>query len=316
MASDTAGRVVVVGSANMDLVGRAPRLPGAGETVIGGEFSMHPGGKGANQAVAAARLGAPTFFVGCVGNDSFGESLIASLQASGVDTTRMRIAESASTGIALIGVDEITGENSIIVLPGANGELSVADIEAAAEVIVTAAVLVCSIEAPWAAISAALELAASHGVTTILNPAPALAIPPASLRQISILTPNEHEVGIMAGDRAAVPIDAARKLVALGAGCVIVTLGPQGSVIVDGPESPATEIRAAKVELVVDTTAAGDCFTGALAVALSEGKTLLEAVAFASASAAISVTRPGAQASLPWRAEVDEKIGSEPRSRQ
>lgn len=296
-------RIVVVGSSNTDLVVRAPRLPAPGETVLGGAFLRAHGGKGANQAVAAARLGAQVTFVARLGRDSFGDEAAAHFAAEGLDTRYLGRDPEAPSGVALIGVDVGRGENAIIVAPGANMRLSVQDIEAAEEAIRSASVVVCQLEVPLEAVAAALSVARAAGVTTILNPAPAQPLPEEFLRLATVLTPNEGEAALLAGDPGLAPAEAARILRKRGVANVLVTLGPEGALLVN--EAGETRIPARRAPEVVDTTAAGDCFTGALAVAIGEGRSLEQAAQFAGTAAAISVTRSGAQPSLPTRAEVD-----------
>jgi ribokinase len=290
----------------MDLVVRTERIPAPGETVLGGVFFQLPGGKGANQAVAAARLGGAVTFVGCVGEDAFGDSLLAGLKSDGVDTSFVRRIGDTASGVALIGVDA-QGQNSIIVAPGANAALNVVDIEAARSAIESADAIVAQFEVPQDAVIRAMHLAVLEGVHTILNPAPfhfGDRLSMALLSSIEVLVPNEHEAAAILGVQPGKRIDyreAAVSLLRFGPGSVIITLGNEGCIVADkhGVRAiPADEVDA------VDTTAAGDCFCGALAVALAEGLSLDDAARFASAAAAISVTRMGAQPSMPMRGEV------------
>lgn len=295
-------RLVVIGSSNTDMVVKVPRLPAPGETVLGGEFVMAPGGKGANQAVAAARLGAQVHFVARVGNDLFGEGALANLGRAGINTDFV-VRDEAPSGVALIFVDE-HGENCIAVASGANMALSPADVEAARPAIAQAHVMVLQLEVPMETVAAAVRLANDCGVKVLLNPAPAQPLPDVLLRHVDVLTPNGHELTQLT-EASGTLVENARSLIARGVKTVIVTVSSQGSVIV----TPTTTERVPACEAqVVDTTAAGDCFTGALAVAMAEALEITEGVRFASAAAAISVTRMGAQPSMPTRAEVEELL--------
>ncbi|MDQ2800694.1 MAG: ribokinase [Armatimonadota bacterium] len=307
--SDVAGkraRIVVVGSANTDMVARVARLPLPGETVLGGEFAMLPGGKGANQAVAAARLGAVVTFVACVGADSLGDAAVLGFEAEGIDTRYVVRDPDAPTGVALITVDTVTGENAIVVASGANAKLSVGLITMAADAIRDADVVVCQLESPLETVQATLKLAQEAGKTTILNPAPAQALSDELLSYVSVLTPNETEAALLAGNGAVTPTQQANALRERGAGSVVITLGAKGALAVS--DAQETLVQSFAPKKAVDTTAAGDCFTGALAVALGEGKTLGSAVLFANAAASLSVEKAGAQPSLPSRYEVDVRL--------
>jgi ribokinase len=297
--------VLVIGSYNTDLVMRCPRLPAPGETILGGTFAQHHGGKGANQAVAAARLAAAgqVHFVAKVGDDAFGRQALTQFQAEGVDTAYVRVAPGQPSGVALINVATATGENSISVAAGANEHLRPADVDAA---LANAApgTVVLQLEIPLPTVIHAARQAAARGLRVVLNPAPAQPLPASLGADLYALTPNETEVEMLTGVRvrdAATASVAAARLHAAGFGRVILTLGAQGAYWSDGTEAA---LVAAPAVRAVDTTAAGDCFTGALAVALAEGHSLPEAVAFACRAAALAVTRPGAQASLPTRAEL------------
>ncbi len=297
-------RIVVVGSANMDLVVRAERIPAPGETILGGEFATIPGGKGANQAVAAARLGGEVAFVGRVGSDAFGEALRKELEQAGVQTKYLQSDPNAPTGVALIGVAE-SGENAIMVAPGANGRVGEEDIRRAEEAIAGAEWLVVQLEIPLATVQYAVEVARKHGTKVLLNPAPAASLPPELLQQIDVITPNEHEALLLLGDSSTLQTDmktVAERLRGKGIGTVIVTLGEQGCLIAEAKGQKA--LSAPKVT-AVDTTAAGDCFSGALAVGLCEGLDLENAATFALFAASLSVTRAGAQPSLPTRSELE-----------
>jgi ribokinase len=302
-------RIVVVGSSNTDMIVQLDRLPGPGETVIGGRFSTAPGGKGANQAVGAARAGGAVAFIGRVGGDAFGDAALANLEGDGIDVSGVVGDKKAPSGVAFICV-ATGGENSIAVASGANDRLSPADVRRAARVFKNAAILLVQLETPVPTVAAAIALAAKFGVRVILNPAPARALPRGLLCQVSILTPNEHEAEFLTGvkvvDRPSAE-KAAGILLARGVGTVVVTLGKRGAFIAHGKKREW--MGGFKVK-AVDTTAAGDIFNGALAVALGEGNDLSESVRFAQAAAAISVTRAGAQPSAPRRSEIERLLRS------
>lgn len=300
--------IAVVGSLNMDLVVRTARLPQPGETVRGHDFQTAPGGKGANQAVAAARLARPPVtvaLIGCVGDDAFGAALRGSVGAAGVATKAIRTVPGA-TGVALIGV-EAGGQNSIIIAPGANAALSPADIEAEAATLRGAGTLLLQLESPLATVTRAAGIAAGAGARVILNPAPALngSLPTDLLRYVNILVPNETEAAALTG--AGAPRAAAEALRGWGIPTVIVTLGEQGALV--ATEEGIEQIPSFAIS-PVDTTAAGDAFVGALAVALAEGQPLAAAVRFASGAGALAATRPGAQPSLPIRADLDRFLAA------
>ena len=295
-----ADRVVVVGSVNMDMVVRLPRLPEAGETVAGTGFAMIPGGKGANQAVAAARSGAATAIVGRVGNDEFGRRLRRGLDGDGVDVSRLRGDPQSPTGIAVVHVDE-RGENAIVVVPGANGRTEAHD---AAGAFVGAGICLLQGEIPAEALLGAARLAREAGCAVFLDPAPPEAVPEAIWPLCALVLPNASEAaaltGIAVADAASAQA-AGAALVARGARAALVKLGAAGAVLVTA--SGATPVAAFPVE-AIDTTAAGDCMAGALAAARVGGASLPEAAEFAAAAAALSVTRAGAQPSLPMREET------------
>jgi len=303
-------KVVVVGSTNTDMTVRVPRLPTPGETVTGGGFRVTGGGKGANQAVAAARAGAPVVFVTALGTDDIGDRAVESLAAEGIDLRFVRRVAGAS-GIALILVDD-AGENVIAVAPGANAELRPDDVAPLEAILEPGDAVLVQLEIPLPAVEAAVDLARRRHARLILNPAPARPLPDALLGAVSLLTPNEHEAATLAGVDAAAadgPARAAAALRARGVPDVLITLGAAG-VYVAGP-SGATHLPAFAVD-AVDTTAAGDVFNGALAVALIERRPLVAAARFASAAAALSVTRPGARESAPFRAEIDAWLARQP----
>ncbi|WP_344529310.1 ribokinase [Streptomyces albiaxialis] len=288
--------LTVFGSANMDLVATVPTAPALGETVTGTAFRTVPGGKGANQAVAAARAGGVTHMIGAVGDDEFGAEMRAALDASGVGTGGLRTAEGAS-GIAHITVDG-KGANSIIVVPGANAtvtglapedERRIADSDA----------LLLQLETPMEGVIAAARAARAHGTRTVLTPAPTQPLPPELLDAVDLLVPNEHEAADLTGERD--PHAAARALLALVPE-VVITLGARGSLYAARGAEPVT-VPAYEVE-AVDTTAAGDTFVGALCTAYGEGVAMPEALAWASAASALAVRRPGASSSMPTRTEI------------
>ncbi|MFO0798522.1 MAG: ribokinase [Gemmataceae bacterium] len=303
--------VVVVGSVNVDLVVRAGRLPRPGETVGGGTFLKAHGGKGANQAVAAARLGAAVELVARVGADPFGDEALAHFRAEGLRTDHVTRDPAHATGVAVITVDA-AGENAIAVAPGANAALTPADVDRAAHGIRNAGVLVTQLETPLETVRHAVRLAAEAGVPVVLNPAPApdRPLPADLLRAVAVLTPNETEAAALSGVPVVDEASARRAAVALresGVRAVVVTLGERGVLIADasGVESvPAARVRA------VDTTAAGDAFTGALARFLAAGLDVRAAARRAGAAAALSVTRVGAQPSLPTAAELSAFEGA------
>jgi ribokinase len=290
--------VVIVGSVNMDLVVRCAHLPRPGETVIGRDFRTVPGGKGANQAVAAARLGATVEFIGCVGTDAFGDQSAAALRAEGIDLAHLGRLADAATGVAVISVSD-AGENSIAVAPGANHRISPRDIDAASARIASAAMLVCQLETPLPVVRRAIEIASAAAVPVLLNPAPAQPLPDALLAMVTLLVPNEGEAAALAGvGRVS---DAAVALHARGVRTVLVTLGADGVLHAD----PRGVVQYAAYQAqAVDTTGAGDAFVGALAAACAAGEELTTAVDFAQRAAAVSVQRHGAQAAMPRRDEL------------
>lgn len=297
--------ICVVGSLNMDLVMRTPHLPVPGETVSGGPFATHPGGKGANQAVAAARLGAAVAMVGRVGGDAFGARLRTELDQADIDIRQVVTLPDVASGVALIAV-EASGQNSIIIAPGANGALTPADVEAAGPTITAAQVLLLQLETPLPAVQRAAELAHAAGTLVLLNPAPAQPLPAELLAQVDYLIPNEQEAALLLGEAIATDADAAgpaqRLCAQTGVGGVVITLGAQGAVLAQAQTEPQF-VPAHSVE-VADTTAAGDAFVGAFAVALAEGRTPAEALRWGNAAGALAVTAAGAQPSLPSRNAV------------
>ncbi|MBM3859132.1 MAG: ribokinase [Verrucomicrobia bacterium] len=304
-------RILVLGSSNTDMIIKLDRIPRPGETILGGAFVTAAGGKGANQAVGAARAGGQVTFIARVGQDMFGEQAVAGFVRDGINVKHISRDKTSPSGVALIFVAK-DGENSIAVAGGANAKLSPADVRKAKAAFTGASVLVMQLETPLETVQAAADLAAKAGVRVILNPAPAQPLPDALLKRISIITPNETEAELLTGRTGEA---AAAKLRARGVATVILTLGARGALIADASGTrlvPGFKVKA------VDTTAAGDIFNGSVAVALAEGKPLEEAVRFANAAAAISVTRLGAQPSAPTRREIERflkthrSIGNQP----
>jgi len=307
--------IVVVGSSNTDMIIRLDRIPRPGETILGGEFVTAAGGKGANQAVAVARAGGQVTFVARVGRDLLGEQALRGFEKDGIDTSAIVRDPSAPSGVALIFVAK-DGENVIAVAPGANGRLAAADVRRAARAFSGAAALVMPLETPLATVLAAADLAAKAGVPVILNPAPARALPARLLERVTVLTPNETEAELLTGVRVTDERSAGRAAARLrnrGVEVVVITLGAGGAFVSGGAADgvvPGFRVKA------VDTTAAGDVFNGALAVALGEGQPLVDAVRFANAAAALSVTKVGAQPSAPHRGEIERFLRGKARSRR
>lgn len=306
-------KVVVVGSANMDMVAFAPKLPAPGETVLGTRFEMACGGKGANQAVACARLGAETWFIGRVGNDAFGDMLLQSFKDAGVHTDFVRRDVETSSGVALIFVDE-KGQNEIVVAPGANGRVSHEDIDNASTVWDNCKALLVQFEIPLSTVGYAIGEASRHGAIVVVNPAPAPRepVPEEWFGLVDVWTPNEREIEGLTGI-AVVDTESAEKAVKAmldkGAKAVVLTLGANGSLLATPGfvrHFPAFPVQA------VDATAAGDAFAAALTVRLAEGAPLEEAVIFANAAGALACMKVGAQPSMPTRKEVEEFLQKHP----
>lgn len=298
-------RILVIGSSNTDMTVRSATLPKPGETVLGGDFRMGPGGKGANQAVAARLLGGEVTFVCKLGRDMFGEGASKHYESCGLDTSKILWSDKPS-GVALITVDS-KAENSIVVASGANADMTISDIDSVADIIKSSGILLLQLEIPMDAVVHAAEIAYNAGVQVVLNPAPAAALPAELLKCVSILIPNETEASAISGidiNNFETAAAAAERLKGMGVREVIITMGSRGSVVCDGD---CTFVPAVKVN-AVDTTAAGDTFCGGICVALSEGKALSEAVKFATAASSIAVQRPGAQDSVPSRCEVDKLL--------
>ena len=290
--------VIIVGSANMDLVVNVDRHPGIGETILGGKFATIPGGKGANQAVAAARMGAAVTLIGRVGDDGFGKVLRTSAAGDGINTEYLLTDDREATGVALITVDA-EGRNTIVVASGANHSLTTGDLQAARRAFEKATVLVTQLESPLETVRTALILAKENGLKVVLNPAPAQVLSDGILTMVDYLIPNEHEVLLLSGEKSLEP--AIKKLQAAGVPNLIITLGEKGVLVVSSggrKHFPAYTVKA------VDTVAAGDAFVGAFATGLAEGMDIEQAVQLGNAAAAISVTRYRAQHSIPQRAEV------------
>ena len=296
-------KIIVVGSSNTDMVVKAQKLPAPGETVLGGQFLMNAGGKGANQAVAASRLGGKTTFVCKVGNDIFGDQALKQFDNEGIDTSFIFTDPELPSGVALINVDS-KGENSITVASGANASLSIEEINKASLIFQSGDILLAQLETPIETVAHAIETAANYGLKAILNPAPAAELPEEIFRNLFAITPNETEAEILTGVKV-IDEDSAHSaadiLITKGVKNVIITLGSKGAFLKS--DSFEGMISTEKVS-AMDTTAAGDCFNGALSVAILEGKTMEDAVAFACKAASISVTRMGAQASMPYRNEL------------
>ena len=302
-------QILVIGSSNTDMVVKTTKLPAPGETVIGGTFLMNPGGKGANQAVAAARLSGQVTFVAKVGSDMFGQQAIDGFRREGIDTCHILTDVGHPSGVALINVDA-HGENCITVAPGANAHLQSTDVGAALQTAPPDALVLIQLEIPLATVDYAIRQAIARGLRVILNPAPAQILPADLFPNLFLITPNETEAEILTGIHVTDELSAeqaALKLHQMGVANVIITLGAKGAYL--HTETSAIIVQAPPVT-PVDTTAAGDCFNGALAVALSEGQTLPEAVTFACWAASISVARMGAQASMPTRNEVNDRLAT------
>jgi ribokinase len=297
-------KIVVAGSSNTDMIVKVPRIPKPGETILGGRFSTAAGGKGANQAVAAARAGGEVIFIARVGDDMFGGQAVEGFRNDNIDVRFVKTDKTEPSGVALIFVDA-KGENSIAVASGANAALSAADIEEAREIIISADILLMQLETPLETVKKAAQIAKSAGVKVILNPAPAAVLDDEILGSISLITPNETEAELLTGIPVTEPSSAEKAadlLIKKGIETVVITLGSKGALL---KSKEQTELIGGFKVNAVDTTAAGDVFNGSLAVAIAEGRSMAEAVRFACAAAALSVTRLGAQPSAPGREEIN-----------
>lgn len=300
------GKVVVIGSSNTDMVATAASMPLPGQTIHGNNFSVIQGGKGANQAVAAARAGAQVTFIAKVGDDDFGKQAIAAYETDGIDTCQIEVQKGCSTGVAVIVVDESTGENSIVVIGGANATFQADELDKIEEDIKEADIVLLQLEIPVAVVEKALNMAHKHGVRTVLNPAPAIALSDDLLSLVDILIPNETEAALLSG--TGVESDESqnlilKKLIQHVNEAVILTRGSKG-VVYHTKNGHANQISAQQVK-AIDTTAAGDVFCGYLVSCLSDNKTIDEAIALANRAAAVSVTRKGAQPSIPFIDELN-----------
>ena len=298
-------KILVAGSSNTDMVIRTKKFPKPGETILGGKFFMNPGGKGANQAVAAARLGGSVTFVGKIGDDIFGKQAVQLLEDEGINVGNVVSDPDTPSGVAMITVDE-NGENSIVVAPGSNGTLNHADIKSAEYDIINADIILMQLEIPVETVFYIACMGYKNNKTVILNPAPAAELSEELLSNVTIITPNESEAELLTGIKVVdenSALKAAKSLNERGVETVIITVGAGGAFVC--AEGIVKKIPAPKVK-AVDTTAAGDTFNGALAVALAEKRELAEAVEFANKAASLSVTKIGAQTSIPYRNEVND----------
>ena len=296
-------KILIVGSSNTDMVIKTHNFPAPGETILGGRFLMNAGGKGANQAVAAARLGGMVTFVGKIGDDIFGKQAVQQLEDEGINVDFVAVDPENPSGVALITVDK-KGENSIVVAPGSNGTLSSADFDKAIAELDDSEFVLMQLEIPIPTVEHIARMAAKKQKKVVLNPAPAAVLTDELLKNLYIITPNETEAELLTGIKVTDEQSALKAALVLnekGVEVVIITMGSAGAFLLSNGKSEI--ISAPKVE-AVDTTAAGDTFNGALVVALSEGKTIQESIAFANKAAAISVTRIGAQSSVPFRKEI------------
>ena len=297
-------KITVIGSSNTDMICRVPSLPRPGETIMGSEFVTVQGGKGANQAVAAARAGGNVTFIACVGNDAFGEQAIEAYQKEGIDTSCIRMIDDVATGVALINVAE-SGENSISVAPGANAHLTPETIDQYREVLLASDILLLQLEIPIETVYHIAKIAHQAQIPVVLNPAPAIELDQDILKLFTLVTPNEHEASLLSGawPEAKDERESASAILAKGTQCVVVTLGSRGVYYLDNQQKGVVEGVPMKA---VDTTAAGDTFNGYLVVEMARGRSLKEAIEKANQAAAVSVTKMGAQPSIPYLHELGD----------
>lgn len=300
-------KIVIVGSYNTDLMSMTPWLPKHGETVLGGPFKLGPGGKGSNQAVSAARLGAEVYFVGCVGDDYFGEIARNNFIKEKINIDYLKVSKTQHTGMAFILVDDKTAENMIVVAPGSNMEIDISLVENARDIIVNADVVLLQLEIPVEIVEYVIKLVyKSNNTISILNPAPGRKLKKDILKKVSLITPNISELELMTNRNVNSVEEAkivAQEIVSTGVKDMIVTLGKEGALVVNSKET--THVPTFKEVRIVDTTGAGDAFNGGLAMALSEGKNLVEATYFANAVATLNVTKIGTAPAMPYRNEVE-----------
>jgi len=301
-------KIVIVGSYNTDLMSKTPWLPKHGETVLGGPFKLGPGGKGSNQAVAAARLGAEVYFVGCIGEDYFGEIASNNFIKEKIDIDYLKVSKTQHTGMAFILVDDKTAENMIVVAPGSNMEIDIPLVENARDLIMSADIILLQLEIPVEIVEHVIGLVyKSNHTISILNPAPGKKLEKNVLDKVSLMTPNRSELELIT-HRSVNTIKeaekAAKEMISSGVKDVVVTLGKEGALVVNSKKT--THVPTFKEVKIVDTTGAGDAFNGGLAIALSEGKNLVEATYFANAVASLNVTKIGTAPAMPYRKEVEE----------
>ncbi|MDP4159367.1 MAG: ribokinase [Bacillota bacterium] len=303
---DLRPKIIVIGSLNMDLVVKAVRAPGRGETVMGQEIHFIPGGKGANQAVGLARLGAETTMIGAVGSDAFGEELKLALQKDGINTSNVKVLASEATGVASILLAE--GDNSIVVVPGANAQCLPEDLDRCEDIITEADLVLLQLEIPLMTVEYAVKLARKHGKAVMLNPAPAQSLSEDLISKVDYLTPNRSELALITGTAEESSISQGiRRLLDLGVSCCVTTLGAEGAAFREKGGN-LVNVSGHRVS-VVDTTGAGDAFNAGLAFALAQKKSIQEAVEFAVQVSALAVTKFGAQGGMPTLAEVEEHFG-------